>query len=45
MIISSENIAEATQGFHGNANLELIFQIKDMDNSNDTPIQIYLNNF
>ena len=24
---------------------ELIFQIKDMDNSNDIPIQTYLNNF
>ena len=33
------------QGFHGNVNLELIFQIKDMDNSNDIPLQIYLNNF
>ena len=33
------------RGFHGNVNLELIFQIKDMDNSNDIPIQTHLNNF
>ena len=33
------------QGFHGNVNVELIFQIKDMDNSNDIPIQTHLKNF
>ena len=33
------------RGFYGNVNLELIFRIKDMDNSNDIPLQIYLKNF
>ena len=32
-------------GFYGNVNLELIFLIKDMDNFNDIPLQIYLKNF
>ena len=35
---------EKLQGFHRNVNLELIFQVIDMDNSNDISLQIYLSN-
>ena len=41
--ISKNNFLRRRE-FHGNVNLELIFQIKDMDNSNDIPLQTYLNN-